>query len=307
MVRDVSVKHSTLVFRSTLPKFTYLRPSSLSELLELKHRYGPRAALLAGGTDLLVDMKAGVRRPEYVIDIKGVKELKRLWREGSDLFIGAAVTLKELVECDIVRKEYPILADALRVMGDFVLRSRATLCGNVVNASPAADSAPPLLVYGARAVIASLNGVREVPLDRFFRWVKQTVLESDEVLIGIKLPPPPPNASGEYFKCVRTSEDLAIVGIAVLAAGTRDEPLLRVAYASVAPTPVLIDYSQMLADGLRRGSNISDMIRGIVEDVISRRVSPISDVRATREYRIHLVKYVTAYLLRKHLGVVLNA
>ncbi len=300
------IRSPALVFRSTLPRFTYLRPSNLRELLELKHRYGSQAALLAGGTDLLVDIKAGVRKPKYVIDVKGVRELRSLGHEGNDLFIGAAVTLKELIENRTVKVKYPVLINALEVMGDFMLRSRATLGGNLANASPAADSAPPLLVYGARAVIASVNDTREIPLNRFFKWVKQTVLRDDEVLIGVKLPPPPQNASGEYFKCVRTSEDLAIVGIAVLAGGSRDDPLLRVAYASAAPTPVLIDYSNTITEWLRRGCRVVDIIKNLVNDVIDRRVRPISDVRATREYRIHLIRYVTTHLLKKYLGVVLN-
>ncbi len=293
---------TVLAFRTNLPVFTYHRPSSLAELLELKAKLGKDAAILAGGTDLLVDMKMGVKRPPHVIDIKGIKELHVLeYRDGSGLIIGPTVTLRELETNGLLKEKYPVLWDAVRKIADVALRERATLAGNIANASPAADSAPALLVYDAKVELTSVNGSRLVPLREFFTGVKKTIMKEDEVITKIIVPEPPAGAKGEYFKAVRSAEDLALVGIAALVANPNNpaERVVRLAYASVAPTPV---YVKEVEELFKKDEPLNKLIKKAVNIVLSK-VSPISDVRSTREYRLHLVKYVTAYLLRKLLGV----
>jgi len=293
---------SVLAFRTVLPEFTYHKPSTLTELLKLKAELGKDAAILAGGTDLLVDMKMGVKRPSHVIDIKGVRELHIIkYEEGLGLIIGPTVTLRELETSSILKEKFPVLWDAVRKIADVALRERATLAGNIANASPAADSAPALLIYDAKVELTSVNGSRLIPLRKFFTGVKRTVMKEDEVITRIVVPEPPAGAKGEYFKAVRSAEDLALVGVAVLVASPNkpSERVVRLAYASVAPTPVYVEEVEEL---FKRDEPPAKLIKEAVDIVLSK-VSPISDVRATREYRLHIVKYVTAYLLKKLLGV----
>ena len=294
---------SILLFRETLPEFQYLRPKTLDEALELKAKYGEEATVIAGGTDLVLDIRMGMKRPKYVIDIKGIKELSgHRYVEGKGLEIGATATLRELELCKNLKAKYYVLWDAIRQMADVTLRERATLAGNIANASPAADSAPALLVLGAEVELASVRGTRRVPLRKFFKWVKQTHMEPDEIITKIYVPEPPEGAKGEYFKATRSAEDLAIVGIAALVANPSNpsDKVVRLAYASVAPTPVLVEEVEEL---FKHDKPLNELIKQTVE-LVKSKVSPITDVRGTKEYRMHIVEFGTAYLLRKLLGVI---
>ncbi|HDJ66281.1 MAG TPA: xanthine dehydrogenase family protein subunit M [Nitrososphaeria archaeon] len=294
---------STLIFRTTLPTFEYLRPNSLEEALELKAKYGGDAMILAGGTDLLVDIRMGAKKPKYVIDIKGIKEVSELkYVEGKGLEIGSAVTLSEIERSKIVREKFHVLWDAVRRLADFSLRTRATLAGNIANASPASDSAPALLVLGAEVELSSTRGTRKLPIKKFFKWVKQTYMEPDEILTRIFVPEPPKDSKGMYLKFTRiTVEDLSVVGIAGLTANLREpeKRIVRLAYASVAPTPILVEEVEEI---FKRDRPIKELIREAVE-AVKKKTSPITDVRGTAEYRRHLIEFGTAYLLNKLLGV----
>ncbi len=296
------MSRSIVIYREKLPNFDYVKPESLEELLRLKDECRAECVILAGGTDLILDMRMGMKAPKKVIDIKGVKELRELkYEEGNGMSIGALVTLRELELNEVVREKYYVLWDAVRKMADTALRERATLAGNIANASPAADSAPPLLVLQAEVELASVNGTRRVPLRKFFKWVKQTHMEDNEIITKIVIPEPPPETSGEYFKAVRSSEDLAIVGIAALVSKPEDpsKRIVRLAYASVAPTPLLIE---KVEDIFRQDRPLKELIREAVE-LVKSEVSPITDVRGTKEYRMHIVEFGTLYLLRKLLEV----
>ena len=294
---------STLIFRTTLPRFEYLKPRSLGEALDLKARYRNDAMVLAGGTDLLVDIRMGAKKPKYVIDIKGIEELSELkYVEGRGLEIGSAVTLSELERSKIVKEKFHVLWDAVRQLADFPLRTRATLAGNIANASPASDSAPALLVLGAEVELSSTRGARRLPIKRFFKWVKQTYMEPDEMITKIFVPEPPKDSKGMYLKFTRiTVEDLSVVGIAGLAANL-EEPkkrIVRLAYASVAPTPLLVEEVEEI---FKHNRPVKELIREAV-DAVKKKTSPITDVRGTAEYRMHLIEFGTAYLLNRLLGV----
>jgi len=287
-----------VMFPTLLPKFGYFKPSTLNELLELKSKFGDDARILAGGTDLILDLRLRAKKVKALIDIKNVKELHELrYDEGKGLVIGATVTLNELLRNKVVKERYQILWKAISTMGDFMLRNRATLVGNLCNASPAADSAPPLLIYKAKLELTSIRGTRVVNLKDFFVGPKKNILKPDEVVTKVYVPEPPENHVGEYLKFVRTSEDLAIVGIAALVANPNNpkERIVRLAYASAAPTPLLIDEVE---DLFKSDEDISKLIEKAI-DIVLRKVSPITDVRGTKEYRIHLIKYGTKYLLSK--------
>ncbi len=288
-----------VIYYTRLPGFKYYRPSSLTELLELKDKFREEAYLLAGGTDLLVDLRLRVKKPRYIIDLKGVRELHQLEYTSDRLAIGATTTLKEVEEYSVVREKYPILWSTVKKLADPVIRSRATLVGNLCNASPAADTAPPLLIYNSVVEIASVNGVRRVWLRDFFKGVKKTVLEPNEVVTKVYVPEPPVH-TGEYFKVGRSVEDIAVVGIALFVSNPEDplKRVVRLAYSSVAPTPVLVEGVEEL---FRSNRSLGELIDKTIEVVMSS-ISPISDIRGSREYRLHVIEYCTRYLLYKYLG-----
>jgi carbon-monoxide dehydrogenase medium subunit len=281
----------SLVFRTTLPEFEYLSPRSLDELLALKSRYGEGAAILAGGTVLTTLMRTGFRYG-YVIDVKKVRELTLIeYQDGRGLSIGAAVTLRELERSEVIRRKYSVLWDAVRQIGDFHLRNRATIGGNICNPTLQADTMPPLMVLDARVEISSMRGVRVVPIWELIKKGGGFSIESDEVITRIYVPEPPPGSRGGYFKV------WWILGIAALVAKIESprERIVRIAYSSAAPHPVLIEG---LEEIFRSEKPLKDLISDAIKYIKSA-VDPPSDARASREYRMHLIEFGTAYLLRR--------
>lgn len=283
-----------------LPKFNYLRPKTIGGLVSSLAEFGTDAKLFAGGTDLLVLLRDRLVRPRYVIDIKGIEELHELsWDEGRGLTIGAAVTLNELIDSKIVEQRFGALWKAASALADPTIRNRATLVGNICNASPAADTAPALLVLDAEVEVVSAGGERKIPIRDFFRGVKRTALERGEFVRAVRIPNPPEGAKGDYLKWGRTrGEDLAVVGVAALVADS-GKKLVRVALSSVAPTPLLIPEVE---DIFREGGSTEEQIEKAASIVVQR-ISPISDVRASREYRLHMAGVLTRRVLRQLLGV----
>lgn len=243
-----------------LPKFDYFAPETLQETFSLLGKYGKDGRLLAGGTDLIVGLRGRQESAKYLIDIKGVKELQILsFNEKSGLTIGAAVTLNKLIHYDAVAKTYPILREAATTIADFQVRNRATLVGNVCNASPAADSAPALLVLNAAVNISGQTGTKKVPIQQFFTGVKKTILASNELVTSIEVPIPPGKSTGVYLKARRTmGEDLALVGVAGLGAPNgKAGKEIRLAYASVAPTPVRAFEAERSSGRTSQSTNLS--------------------------------------------------
>ena len=281
-----------------LPKFDYFAPQTLQETFELLEEQGKDAKLLAGGTDLIVSLRAREQRPKSVIDIKGVKELHELsFDEKPGLTVGAAVNLNELIHYDAVSKNYTLLKEAVSTIGDYEIRNRATLVGNICNGSPAADSAPALLVLDANVNIASKNGKRTVPVREFHTGVKKTVLASNELVTSISVPTPPKGYKGGYLKGRRTvGEDLAVVGVGGLVTpGSKGGKSVRLAYASVAPTPVRALEAEKVFESNKPLNDLLDQAMPIVRKT----VSPISDVRGGKDYRMNLVEVLTRRLLRQ--------
>jgi len=285
-----------------LPKFEYYSPKTLEEAVELLSKYGSDAKVLAGGTDLLVAMRDRLLKPKAVIDVKGIPELRALeYREGEGLTIGAAVTLSRILAMPEVKEKYHVLWDAVRQLGDDILRNRATLVGNICNASPAADSAPALLVLDAVVNVMGKNGRRQIPIGEFFAGVKKTTLKPDEIVVSVSVPEPPKGSKGRYLKAMRVwSEDLAVVGVAAVVAGEAD---VRLAYSSVAPTPIRIREAEEV---FKKPGPLEEKIRWAAE-IAAQKVSPISDVRGGAEYRLNLVRVLTRRILEELLGVVVGA
>ena len=281
-----------------LPKFDYFAPQTLQETFELLEKHGKDAKLLAGGTDLIVSLRAREQRPKSVIDIKGVKELHELsFDEKRGLTVGAAVNLNELIHYDAVSKNYPLLNEAVSTIGDYEIRNRATLVGNICNGSPAADSAPALLVLDANVNIVNQKGKRTVPVREFHTGVKKTVLANNELVTSISVPTPPKGYKGGYLKGRRTvGEDLAVVGVGGLVIpGSKGGKSVRLAYASVAPTPVRALEAEKVFESNKPLNDLLDQAMPIVRKT----VSPISDVRGGKDYRMNLVEVLTRRLLRQ--------
>ena len=258
-----------------LHEFSYIEPGSLSELLDFLKDHGNESALLAGGTDLLVNIRAGLARPAYVVDLKGVPELHELAFSSKDgLSIGACVTVNELIEHQAVEKHYGILRVSGEELATHQLRNRATVIGNVVTASPCGDMSSPLLCLDASVELVSAAGSRAMPLKEFITGVKKTQIRPDEIVSRIIVPPTFAGAAGGYQKLKRIKgHDLGVVAVAMI----RTKKTTRVAVSSAAPTPVLLPDFPPNADL----AEIQKAAQGAI--------SPIDDVRCTREYRSFMV------------------
>lgn len=281
-----------------LPKFDYCAPQTLEETFTLLDAHRPEARVLAGGTDLLVNLRARQEQAKYLIDIKGVKELQNLsFDEKIGLSVGAAVTLNRLIHYDAASKTYPVLVEAASTIGDYQVRNRATLIGNICNASPAADSAPALMVLDATVNISNKTGMRKLPIRDFFAGVKKTTLSHNEIVTSVSIPVPPVGARGGYLKARRTmGEDLAVVGVGGLVVPNGEAGRgVRLAYASVAPTPVRAYEAEKIFEKKKPLNQLLDEAL----PVVARVVNPISDVRAGREYRANLVRVLTRRLVRQ--------
>jgi CO/xanthine dehydrogenase FAD-binding subunit len=228
--------------------FTYARPATLAEAVALLGAHGPDARLLAGGTDLVIRLRDGSVRPGIVIDLKRIAELRPGIREdGGRLVVGATTVMTDLVADERVRRHFPALVEACAVVGSVQIRNRATLGGNVCNASPAADTAPPLLVYDATLVAEGAGGTRRVALDAFFVSSGVTTLGEGEIVTAIELPLPRRRMGATHVRRTRRrGHDLASV---TLCCAVDEAGVTRLAYGSVGPRPLLrVDESGVLAD-----------------------------------------------------------
>ena len=220
--------------------FAYERPTRLGDAIALLAEHGPDARPLAGGTDLIIRLRDGSIAPRLVVDLKGIADLDGEIREDDGMLtIGARTVMTDIAADVRVRRDFAALAEAAAVVGAVQIRNRATLAGNICNASPAADTAPALLVYDARVVVAGPGGVRRIPIDAFFVRSGVTTLARGEIVTAIELPRPTVARGAVHLRRTRRrGHDLASVTLAcaVLADG-----VTRLAYGSLGPRPVLVD------------------------------------------------------------------
>jgi len=199
-----------------MKKFDYLKPKTLDEVSALLNQYGRKAALIAGGTDVLVMIKQKTLSPDVLISLQGIPGLNQIQYDGA-LKIGPLVTHRDIEKSESVRNEFSALADAVDVLGSIQIRNVATIGGNICTAAPSADTAAPLLVLGAQIKLKSAQSERTVPLDQFFTGPGETVLQEGEILTEISIPKPLPNTGSAYWKHQRRlALDLPILGVAVL-------------------------------------------------------------------------------------------
>jgi CO/xanthine dehydrogenase FAD-binding subunit len=280
--------------------FEYFAPDSLEEALSILKKEGKKVKVLAGGTDLIVQMKDKRTQPAIVVNVKKIPELNRL-ELGLDnnLHIGAAVPLSKIVAFATVMQKFNILHQACSLIGSVQIRNRATMGGNICNAAPSADSAPPLLCLGAKAIVAHHKNNRVIPLESFFCGPGRTALSDNELLIEIEIPTPPVLSEGCYMRHTPREEmDIAAVSVAVLLVRTSQGKKCRearIALGAVAPTPVRVPQ----AESLLSGKVLNDEIIEEAAESAADTASPISDVRASAKYRRELVKVLTRRTLKE--------
>lgn len=262
--------------------FDYYKPTRLSDAIELLKDYNGTAAVLAGGTDLLVWLKEGHASPRAVIDIKALPDLDTLTLSRTTLSIGAKVTFSALIASDAVRTHFPVLWEAARTVASVGVRNRATLVGNICSAVPCLDSAPALLVYEASIELCGPNGTRTIPFSAWFTGLKKTARAQDEIVTTVTIPRPGTHG-GCYVKLGRyAGEDLAQAGVAILAL-PKDN--YRVAHCAVAPVPQRAAHTEKYL----KGKPLSPARITHAVSLIKEAVAPISDIRASREYRLHML------------------
>lgn len=266
-----------------LHEFDYFTPEEVEEALALLSSY-ENPAILAGGTDLVVNLKEEIEVPEVVIDIKRLKELGRIEFKNNNLFIGALVTFSELIEAEHVNEKFPLILETSKTVGSVGIRNRATLVGNICSAVPSMDGGPLLSVYEAEVVVRSLKGERKIPISNWFQAPRETAINKGEFVTHVSIPFPGKNYSGCFVKLGRYSgEDLAQASVAVVAFF---DNTYRVAFGAVAPIPVR---ARRIED-LLNGKVLNDSLIEKAMNIIPEEISPITDIRASREYRMHMCK-----------------
>lgn len=274
--------------------FEYSAPRTVDDAVAILSEAGGNASLLAGGTDIIPRMREGRERPKVLVDVKGIPEINELsYDRESGLHLGSAVPCCRIYEDPAVRETYPALVDSASLIGSIQIQARATIGGNLCNASPAADAVPTLIVLGARAEIVGPGGRREVAVESFCTGPGQTVLGEGEFLVALHIPTPQPHSGAFFLRFIPRNEmDIAVVNAAASVTIDPDGKsalAARIAVGAVAPTPLHLPEA---AEALTRN--------GLSDDAIDRAASiareaarPISDMRGTVRQRRHLAGVLT--------------
>jgi carbon-monoxide dehydrogenase medium subunit len=270
----------------------FYQPATLQEASRLLKENGPGGRFLAGGTDLVIAMKEKGLVPKYIVDLKRIAGLTGI-RETADgaVTLGALTTMREVEISPLINRKYPFLAQSAAEVGSIQIRNRATVGGNMANATPSADVAPALIALNALVKIVGTDGERVLPLEDFFRGPGQTVMTSDEILTEITIPKSRETLVGDYIKfSPREMMDLAYVGIAV--AYGRDGGKCtgaRIVLGAVAPTPI----RARKAEALLEGQELTEALAERAGAIAATEAKPISDVRSTADYRRAMVGAMT--------------
>jgi carbon-monoxide dehydrogenase medium subunit len=312
-----------------MKKFDYLKPKTLEEALGLLNQYGEKAALIAGGTDVLVMVKQKTISPDVLISLQGIPGLDQIQYDGS-LRIGPMVTHRIIEKSQLIRKEFSALADAVDVLGSIQIRNVATIGGNLCTAAPSADTAPPLLVLAAQLKLKDAKSERTIPIDQFFTGPGETLLQQGEILTEILIPKPLPNTGSAYWKHQRRQAlDLPILGVAVLLSlnkatvtcsdilctttpistvlhSLEEDDLVcrevRIALGVAAPTPM----RAVKAENLLRGKKMSDELLEEVAAMAAKEAQPRDSIRGEAWYRRDMIKILVKRMAMKSIERVLR-
>ena len=288
-------------YLAPIAPFDYVRPNNLDELCEALSQYGAKAKLLAGGTDLTIALKQRLIHPEVLIDMNRVrKELTGIDVSRSNLIVGAMTTYTELETNPAVIRYARALSEAASQVGTYQIRNLGTIGANLANGSPAADTAPPLIALGAKVHLRNKNGTREMPVEEFITGVKQTAIRPDEVITSVEIPLNERLSSYWMRSAKRNENVISVVSVAVASRvqSNRFEES-RIALGAVAPTPILAKKSSAELSG----SSINTATIETASKLAAEESKPISDVRASADYRRHLVYVLTKRTINKIVGL----
>ena len=264
----------------------YHRPASIADATSLLARFGAKARVVAGATDLIAERS----EVERLVDITSLP-LDYIQQDGAGLRIGTLTTVESLRRSELLNGPYSVLVEVASQFGHRNVRNLATIGGNLCSSVPSADMAPPLIALDSSAHISSLRGERTVPLGEFFVFVRENALEEDEMLIEVQVPPQPTRTGTAFEKIGRTSVDIALVNVAVRLTLGEDDVCsdVRIALGSVSPTPM----RSARAEGLLRGKRLDEALIDEAAQAASEEIRPISDVRSSTEYRRDASKVLT--------------
>ena len=272
----------------------YSSPETLAEALSLLNEHQKDAGILAGGTDLIVKMRADRINPGQIIDIKSIPELNQVnINSNNDLTIGSAIPCYKIYNNSDIMDLRPELKDSASIIGGTQIQGRASFGGNICNAAPSADSVPLLISLGATCNVQSINGERTIALEDLFSGPGQTILEPNELLISITIPKKSDLSGANYIRFIPRNEmDIAVVGTGVsvtLSSNKKNFESVRVSLASVGPTPIFVEG----IDKEVSGQEINDESIRVVSNMSKNASKPISDMRGTAEFRQHLCEVLT--------------
>ena len=281
-----------------LPQFEYLAPKTIGEACNLLLELGSTAKVMAGATDLIPPMKDKVISPEYIIDLKKIPDMDYLeYDEKEGLKIGALTTLRTIETSPLVKEKNPAIAHAAKVVASTQIRTKGTMAGNICNASPTCDTAPNLLAQDAKILVQGPNKDRFIKIQDFFLGVKKTSLEPGEIVTGIIIPPLAENEGAAYIKhAVRKAMDLAIIGVAVkikVEDGICTDA--RIALGAVAATPIRAPKAEQALIG--KALTDETIVKASEEAMDS--CHPISDIRASAEYRKDMIRVFTKRAIKQ--------
>lgn len=279
-----------------LPEFELLTPQTLPQALDALAEGGPDAAPLAGGTNLLVDMRGGRRRPGTLVDLGKLDELRGVRLDDGHVVVGGCTSIAALMVDPLIARYASVLADAAAVLGNPLIRNRATIAGNLADGSPAADTVPPLLVLDAEVELASQAGTRRLPLDEFLLGPGQTLRQPDELLTAVRWPLPPPRSRAAFYKIgLRKADAIAVVSVGVIV--SRDEDgrceRVRIALGSVAPRVI----RARAAEDALRGQPLTEELVAQAARLSAGATSPIDDLRGSANYRRRATEALVRRLL----------
>ncbi len=278
--------------------FEYFLPKSAKEAARLLHKY-PDAKVLAGGSDLLVRMKGRVQEPSVMVDIKGIPKADDLaFTAKSGLTIGPAVSMRQIERSPVVLTRYPALAQGAAFIGSVQIRNRATVVGNICNASPSADSSPGVIVHGGKVRIVGPGGRRTMTVEQFIKGPGRTDLRRGEFVAGVQLPTPASRTGSAYVRHTpRMAMDIAVVGVGALITLAPKRDLcqeVRIVLGAVAAVPM----RAAKAEAMLRGQQLTDALIEQVAESAAAEARPITDVRASADFRRELVRVLTQRMIR---------
>ena len=274
--------------------FDFVAAKSIDEAVSILNEHGDRARIIAGGTDILVMMRAGRRLADVVIDVKEIPELNQMnYTAGGGLTLGAAVPCYRIYQDAAISAAYPGLIDSATLIGGIQIQGRASIGGNLCNAAPSGDSIPAVIALSGVCNIAGPNGTRQMASDDFCTAPGQNAMQKGEMLVSVDFPAPAANSGANYQRFIPRNEmDIAVAGVGssvVLDASGQNFVSGRVALASVAPTPV---FSKAAGDSLA-GKAVSDEAIREASELAMADAKPINDMRGTIRQRIHLIGVLT--------------